>query len=773
MRKNQKLFSDVWRCRAGLAVGGAALCALAASASAWEVRKVQAISVVGSNDMIVGHFYSFRVSAGPGEKISDFHICVGTMTEAQFADLTVEPEGGVGDYDVEFGNHGAGENWSESVTFVPDPKKPGTGNVYLNWFTADATESIQAGESDLFNVTLRRAKFRTGSPEYIATMDGNENPATGRIGMPKIGPRGPVLRLAGLGCRLPDTTCTFTTSAICADLGGTPDNNCATGACCDGGCEDTYDGDCDPDYSHFRGIGSSCDSATCPRFSFLALADFPGAITVSASDHCKAEVAGSDLIYVTGKATLIDGDAPIVWKVENGVAGNPVQLPADPNCPDCDTRGAALTCACGPEGCHVGGHVLTGGSGLPVPCKWTVDPPSVTFTPELPALPPDYFGGSMHWMGYFGPDLTAIGSATHISGPIDGIAWRFPFGGGNVLIGPMPGHGWGTQANGLLTLPSPKPEIDVQRIAGGVIPESGGTVNIMPCVWDEVPDGTFTFTLTELPVPPGTVSGTVTALSSMPEIDRGFGYLIPDPPALQAVSFSKVAGTWNSPEYLPTLDLLPHARPNRLTLGTGTCGECVNVVGTSYDAYPLGGEIAIGHATLWLVQPNQTMTVFNLNSLTTNLPPGVQLAEGSSILLSDDTTQEPYNFTVVGTYEMVEGAFFGQVSDMKSARTARRGRGALGTPVSNLGPGFGAHAYLLTPVPPSCGPCRLYADVVPDCVVELADVLHMLAGYADPLSYPETDVAPCGGDGLTELADILALLNAYAGTYLCPHPCPP
>lgn len=71
--------------------------------------------------------------------------------------------------------------------------------------------------------------------------------------------------------------------------------------------------------------------------------------------------------------------------------------------------------------------------------------------------------------------------------------------------------------------------------------------------------------------------------------------------------------------------------------------------------------------------------------------------------------------------------------------------------------------------------CQLYADVAPDggdCIVELGDVLCVLAGYA-ATGCPQADIAPCGGDGLTELADVLAVLGAYSEVYLCAHPCAP
>lgn len=75
----------------------------------------------------------------------------------------------------------------------------------------------------------------------------------------------------------------------------------------------------------------------------------------------------------------------------------------------------------------------------------------------------------------------------------------------------------------------------------------------------------------------------------------------------------------------------------------------------------------------------------------------------------------------------------------------------------------------------ACATCQLYADVSPidgDCIVEVGDVLCILAGYAGS-GCLHADIAPCGGDGIIEVSDVLAVLAAYAGNYACSHPCPP
>jgi len=74
--------------------------------------------------------------------------------------------------------------------------------------------------------------------------------------------------------------------------------------------------------------------------------------------------------------------------------------------------------------------------------------------------------------------------------------------------------------------------------------------------------------------------------------------------------------------------------------------------------------------------------------------------------------------------------------------------------------------------------CRRYADISPkpegDGNVDLNDILKVLDGFADPVTYPNADIYPCnGGDGNIDLDDILAVLDAFSGLPPCPDgPCP-
>jgi len=69
---------------------------------------------------------------------------------------------------------------------------------------------------------------------------------------------------------------------------------------------------------------------------------------------------------------------------------------------------------------------------------------------------------------------------------------------------------------------------------------------------------------------------------------------------------------------------------------------------------------------------------------------------------------------------------------------------------------------------------QVYGDIAPpdgDGIVELADVLCELDGYADFTACPRGDIAPCSGDGTIELADLLNLLAAYDQQPPCADPC--
>ena len=66
-----------------------------------------------------------------------------------------------------------------------------------------------------------------------------------------------------------------------------------------------------------------------------------------------------------------------------------------------------------------------------------------------------------------------------------------------------------------------------------------------------------------------------------------------------------------------------------------------------------------------------------------------------------------------------------------------------------------------------------YGDIDASGIVELGDLLCLLAGYNELTSCPSGDIHPCGGDGLVELGDLLADLNAYSDLPApCPAPCP-
>ncbi len=67
----------------------------------------------------------------------------------------------------------------------------------------------------------------------------------------------------------------------------------------------------------------------------------------------------------------------------------------------------------------------------------------------------------------------------------------------------------------------------------------------------------------------------------------------------------------------------------------------------------------------------------------------------------------------------------------------------------------------------------LYGDLDGSGMVELADLLCVLAAYELEDSCSGADIFPCMPDGTVELGDLLAILGAYEGLPPCPDPCPP
>lgn len=78
-----------------------------------------------------------------------------------------------------------------------------------------------------------------------------------------------------------------------------------------------------------------------------------------------------------------------------------------------------------------------------------------------------------------------------------------------------------------------------------------------------------------------------------------------------------------------------------------------------------------------------------------------------------------------------------------------------------------------------CTACQLHGDVSPvgqptgNCIVNLDDILCVLAGFSGFANCPTGDIAPCGGNNVINLDDILSVLAAFSGTYACAHPCAP
>jgi len=96
--------------------------------------------------------------------------------------------------------------------------------------------------------------------------------------------------------------------------------------------------------------------------------------------------------------------------------------------------------------------------------------------------------------------------------------------------------------------------------------------------------------------------------------------------------------------------------------------------------------------------------------------------------------------------------------------------------------------------PVLCGSCQLHGDVFPfdladpdnvgNCVVDIDDLLVILAAFAASPNhcasaggpFPDAvNLFPCGQacpDGVVDIDDVVAELGAFAGNFVCPHPCP-
>lgn len=66
--------------------------------------------------------------------------------------------------------------------------------------------------------------------------------------------------------------------------------------------------------------------------------------------------------------------------------------------------------------------------------------------------------------------------------------------------------------------------------------------------------------------------------------------------------------------------------------------------------------------------------------------------------------------------------------------------------------------------------CVRYGDVQPpggNGIVNLDDILCILAGFSNPATCPNADINPCGGNVIINLDDILAVLGAFSGANPC------
>ena len=195
--------------------------AIAAAATLWcyqaSITYASTVSgeVVGEDEEGGTETWEWTVTAGEGELIRDFHVCIG---KKKSGDVLGDVIG-----DVEFPEKPT--NWDSSVTALDQV------HVYINFYAG--TGGVSIGESDgevKFQATVEKEDVETGKVTATFTTDGNEDAADGKI--PETddnkNPKpidGPVLSVASGSCNVEPGVCYVSTAESCALLEGVFDLN--------------------------------------------------------------------------------------------------------------------------------------------------------------------------------------------------------------------------------------------------------------------------------------------------------------------------------------------------------------------------------------------------------------------------------------------------------------------------------------------------------------------------------------------------------------------
>jgi len=242
------------------------------------------------------------------------------------------------------------------------------------------------------------------------------------------------------------------------------------------------------------------------------------------------------------------------------------------------------------------------------PVVWTLDENAGTFPAQELPLPPGYMGGEVEQIPF-----RPIGFSINLAGIRHGVIWwplgKPPF--WRVDLLPDYGPSFASEARASVIDPATGRLI----VGGGAASPSSG---VATCFWVEGASGTF-----GSPVFPSEGEGCIVAWSvgsgttlnalSVRIIAGGIDFYRP---AVQ----TRTNGVWGESLILPPLPGFRDAQPRNMVRGSGDSIDGLSVVGYSYNP-DAGSETA----TLWEIDPDHTIEVYDVNDLTINLPPDIRL----------------------------------------------------------------------------------------------------------------------------------------------------
>ncbi len=371
-----------------------------------------------------------------------------------------------------------------------------------------------------------------------------------------------------------------------------------------------------------------------PQFHFEALPELPG----EASEVFEvADLKGllSESFWIVGRA--LDGDG--IWKAVawSKTPGQPWGIETLPNPFGITVSAARRIVDVRPYMPMRAGGFAHSLDGIPQPVTWTRDEEGL-WAVEVPPLPPGYDSGAVLSVeGVSGVINHAVcsGWVGQSDGPEPQQAalWKKDLESGLWAVQLLPDHGSGLSSEATCIAHDNIFEDDV-HIGGAVGTDSNPMV---PCVWDEQPGGDFE--RVELPMVPGAYLGQVSNCCDEREDCRwylGKGSCVGHNASIAGLAdlyrgmlYRRNGGLWNDPLPLPPLPGMRDSRSNSITIRPGP--NATWCLGQSYFELSEGTE----RATLWEVALDDSITTYDLNDLTVNLPPGMTLASDAGADMAD------------------------------------------------------------------------------------------------------------------------------------------